>query len=142
MLSYSLIHPEILAVLAGAGHGSRILIADGNYAHSTNSNPAAPVIPLNLRPGLVTVEQVLATVADATPIEHAAVMQPDDGSPSPVHADYRRMLGDSVPVDGLGRAEFYAACRGGDLAATIATGDQHYYANVLLTIGSLPPPSA
>jgi L-fucose mutarotase len=30
MLRYSLLHPELLAVLAGAGHGSRILIADAN----------------------------------------------------------------------------------------------------------------
>ena len=41
MLKYRLTHPEILAALAGAGHGSQVLIADGNYPFSTGANPAA-----------------------------------------------------------------------------------------------------
>jgi L-fucose mutarotase len=43
-------------------------------------------------------------------------------------------------MESLARKDFYAACRGHELAATIATGDQRYYANILLTIGSVPPP--
>ena len=35
MLRYQLLHPEILAALGGAGHGSQILIADGNYPFET-----------------------------------------------------------------------------------------------------------
>jgi L-fucose mutarotase/ribose pyranase (RbsD/FucU family) len=35
VLRTRLLHPEILAALAGAGHGSRVLIADGNYPFST-----------------------------------------------------------------------------------------------------------
>jgi L-fucose mutarotase len=30
MLTYNLIHPPLLAAAASAGHGSRILIADGH----------------------------------------------------------------------------------------------------------------
>ncbi len=138
MLRYSLIHPGLLAALAGAGHGSTVLIADGNYAHSTNTNRHAPVIHLNLRPGLLTVAQVLETVADATPIERATLMLPDDGSPPPVADAYRPLLGPDVIIDSLTRAVFYTACRGSTLAATIATGDQQHFANVLLTIGALP----
>lgn len=138
MLRYPLIHPDLLAVLGKAGHGSRILIADGNYAHHTNTNRHAPVIHLNLRPGLLTVEQVLESVVDASPIESAALMRPDDGSACPVETRYRRYLGEQVPMDSLVRQDFYDACRSSDLAATIATGDQAHYANILLTIGSLP----
>ena len=139
MLRYPLIHPELLAALAGAGHGSRILIADSNYAHRTNTNRDAPVIHLNLRPGLVSVDQVLETVIDASPIESATLMRPDDGSPSTVEAGYQRLLG-NAGIHSVSRTEFYQACRGADLAATVATGDQRHYANILLTIGSLPAP--
>jgi L-fucose mutarotase len=141
MLRYPLIHPDLIAALARAGHGSRILIADGNYAHHTNTNPLAPVIHLNLRPGLVTVRQVLETIVDASPIEAAALMCPDDGSPSPVETDYQHLVGDHVPMESLARKAFYSACRGTELAATIATGDQRFYANILLTIGSIQPPA-
>jgi L-fucose mutarotase len=140
MLRYDLIHPEILSVLAGAGHGSRVLIADGNYAHHTNTNPAASVIHLNLRPGLVTVEQVLELVAGACPIERATLMRPDDGTPSPVRERYRALIDPAVAMDTLPRKDFYQACRSGDVAATIATGDQRHYANVLLTVGALDQP--
>jgi L-fucose mutarotase len=140
VLRYQLIHPGLLAALAGAGHGSTLLIADSNYAHSTHTRPQAPVIHLNLRPGLVTVTDVLAVVLDASPVEAAALMRPDDGSPGPMEPEYRRLLGDTVPILSLERAAFHHACRSADLAATVATGDQRHYANVLLTIGAQPLP--
>ena len=48
MLKYGLTHPEILSALGSAGHGSKVLIADGNYPFSTGSNPAAAHVYLNL----------------------------------------------------------------------------------------------
>ena len=80
MLRFPLIHPPLLAALAAAGHGGRVLIADANYSHSTNVHPRAAQIYLNLRPGLVTVDQVLEPVLAAVPVESVAVMKPDDGS--------------------------------------------------------------
>jgi L-fucose mutarotase len=41
MLKTTLLHPEILYALGAAGHGSKVLISDGNYPHTTGSNPAA-----------------------------------------------------------------------------------------------------
>ena len=35
MLKTKLLHPEILAVLGSNGHGSRVLVADGNYPFAT-----------------------------------------------------------------------------------------------------------
>jgi L-fucose mutarotase len=62
VLRFPLIHPPLLAALGAAGHGARVLLADANYSHSTNANPGAALIHLNLRPGLVTVDQVLEPV--------------------------------------------------------------------------------
>lgn len=142
MLRYHLVHPELLAALAGAGHGSTILIADGNYAHSTGTRPAAPVIHLNLRPGLLTVDDVLSTLVEAAPFERATLMAPEDGSPSPVLERYRQTLGVNVPFDVVDRERFRTACRSPDLAATVATADERHYANILLTVGALADPVA
>ncbi len=64
VLRFPLIHPPLLAALGAAGHGGRVLLADANYSHATNAGPAAAVIYLNLRPGLVTVDQVLEFYAE------------------------------------------------------------------------------
>ena len=141
MLRLPLIHPPLLAALGAAGHGARILIADANYSHSTNISPRADLIHLNLRPGLVTVDQVLEPVLASIPVEAVTVMRPDDGSTPAVFSRYRELLGDGLPLQPLGRLDFYAACRERDLALCVATGDDRLYANVLLTVGYISPPA-
>ena len=141
MLRFPLIHPPLLAALGAAGHGGRVLLADANYSHSTNVTPAATLVHLNLRPGLVTVDQVLEPLLAAVPVEAATVMRPDDGSTPAVFARYRELLGEDLPLQPLGRMEFYAECRKPDLAVCVATGDDRLYANVLLTIGYITPPA-
>jgi L-fucose mutarotase len=139
VLRSPLIHPPLLAALGAAGHGARVLLADANYSHSTNVYPGAALIHLNVRPGLVTVDQVLEPVIDLVPVESVSVMQPDDGSTPDVFARYCELLGDGLPLQPLGRLEFYATCREADLAVCVATGDDRLYANVLLTVGYLTP---
>nr|PZN32891.1 MAG: RbsD or FucU transport [Chloroflexota bacterium] len=138
MLRYRLIHPEILAALGTAGHGSQILIADGNYPFVTGSPPSARRVYLNLAPGLVNVTDVLAALADAVPIEAAHVMVPDTGPEPPIFAEFRALL-PGLELQALGRFPFYEAARGPNTALVIATGERRVYANILLTIGVVPP---
>jgi L-fucose mutarotase len=147
MLRYQLLHPGLAGALAAAGHGSRILLADANYPHSTGTNPRAERVHLNLRPGLVTVDQVLEVLVDAVPVESATVMVPGGvdgdvvgaGEAIPAHAGYQERLGPGVAWRELDRFAFYAAARGDDVAVLVATGDQRVYANLLLTIGVRQP---
>ncbi|MFQ3646399.1 MAG: RbsD/FucU family protein [Anaerolineae bacterium] len=141
MLTTKLLHPEILATLGASGHGSGVLIADGNYPFITRANPAAKRVYLNLMPGLVTVTQVLEALITAIPIETAHVMVRDDGSAPPIHAEFKAMLPD-VPFEQHTRFPFYDLARGSDVSLVIATGEQRVYANLLLTIGVVQPPSA
>ncbi|MEN6480410.1 MAG: RbsD/FucU family protein [Anaerolineales bacterium] len=138
MLKYRLTHPDILASLAGAGHGSQVLIADGNYPFSTASNPDAPIVHLNLTRGYAPVDEVLAVLADAIVVESAQVMQPAVGPEPAIFDAFRRVLGPTVPLGKLERYAFYDAARGEDVALVIATGEQRIYANILLTIGVVP----
>ena len=146
MLKTKLLHPEILNCLGSAGHNSRVLIADGNYPFSTALGPKADLVFLNLMPGVVSVAQVLEAVASAIPIQGAAVMLPARTGPykikgePPVWAEFRKILkenGAEVGLDELKIPDFYATAGGPDVALTIATGDQRWYSNILLSIGAV-----
>ena len=150
MLRYELLHPGLIQALAAAGHGSRILVADANYPHSTGVRPGAERVHLNLRPGLVTVDQVLEVLLDAVPVESAAVMVAGGVAGAvvsanesiPAHAGYRAALAPEVDWHELDRFAFYEAARGDDVAVLVATGDQRVYANLLLTVGVRAPSRA
>lgn len=139
MLKYQLTHPEILAALATAGHGAQVLIADGNYPFATGANPAAQRAYLNLTRGSAPVDEVLAVIADAIVIEAAHVMVPDEGPEPPIFASFRQHLPAGMPLQPLSRFAFYEAAKSPDVALVIATGEQRIYANILLTIGVVPP---
>ena len=148
MLTSSLIHPDILYALGRAGHGSQVLIADGNYPAGTTLGPNAELVSLNLAPGIVSATQVLAAVASAIPIEVAAVMATlTEGpyalaEPPPIWAEFAEILAAAGFTEGLQQIErfaFYEAARGPDMALTIATAEQRIYANILLTIGVVTP---
>jgi L-fucose mutarotase len=138
VLKTRLLHPGILEALGTAGHGSQVLIADGNYPLRTHSNPVAQRVYLNVAPGLVSVTDVLAVLAETIPIEAVSVMVPDEGDEPAVFAEFRRLV-PGVALRPIRRFDFYAAARGQDLVLGIATGEQRLYANALLTIGVVPP---
>lgn len=138
MLKSRLIHPEILKALASAGHGSQILIADGNYPHLTGSHPNAARVYLNLAPGKVTVTDVLEALVTAIPIEAARAIWPADDREPPIFAEYRQIMPD-LEIGKLGRFPFYEAARSRDTALVIATGEQRTWACILLTIGVVQP---
>jgi L-fucose mutarotase len=135
MLNGKLLHPEILGILGKAGHGSKILIADGNYPFSTGSLLTTPKVYLNLSPGICTVTQVLDVLLDAIEVEAADVMIPDDGSRPPIFAEFEKILPDKIKLTDRERNEFYNTVKSSDTALVIATGEQRIYANLLLTIG-------
>jgi len=139
MLKYRLTHPQILAALGTAGHGAMVLIADGNYPFSTGANPAAQHVYLNLTRGSAPVDEVLEIIVDAIEIEAAHVMMPADGIEAPIFDDFRQVLPDDIELQALQRFAFYDAASLPDVALVIATGEQRVYANILLTIGVVPP---
>ncbi|MBN1591406.1 MAG: RbsD/FucU family protein [Pirellulales bacterium] len=139
MLKTKLLQPEILGILGMAGHGSQVLIADGNYPFLTGSPETAEKVFLNLMPGMVKVTDVLEALIAAIPIEAATVMVPDDGAEQPIFAEFRKLLSEGPELTKIGRFPFYDLVRTSDTALVIATGEQRIYANLLLTIGVVPP---
>lgn len=139
MLRTPILHPEILHVLGKAGHGSQVVIADSNYAFSTNVNPGAAQVYLNFAPGKLTVTDVLEGLVASVPLEVAHGIAPDDGNEPDIFADYRRLLPEGVPLNRLGRFPFYDAARDASTTLMIATGEQRVWACIILTIGYILP---
>lgn len=141
MINAKLIHPQILSALGSAGHGSTILIPDGNYPFETGANPMAERVYLNLAPGIVSVTDVLEAVLSVTPVEAAYVMARHDGAEPSVYAEFRNLLPKDVELSPLERFAFYDEAKKEDCCLVIATSEQRIYANILLTIGVVDPPA-
>ncbi|MCE7517702.1 RbsD/FucU family protein [Vreelandella titanicae] len=142
MMKGNLLHPELLSALAGAGHGSQILIADALYPHSTGVSSTAAIVHLNLRAGMVPAADVLKTVAETIHIEAATYMQTAEGGASEAVQEFQQLLaqhvhggGEKITWSSLARMEFYTACREPDVCLLVATGETRPYANLLLTVG-------
>ena len=144
MLKTKLIHPQILAALARAGHGSKVLISDGNYPHWTTRGKNTEVVYLNLAPGKFTVTEVLESLLSAIPVEAAEIMDTNKTGPYAmkedpgIWAEFREILkagGNSIELTKVERFAFYDKAGEDSVCLVIATGEQRIYANLLLTIG-------
>lgn len=148
MLKIPLTHPDILQIIAGAGHHAKILIADGNYPASTKRGPRAAVVCLNLAPGVVTVAQVFRALLSVLPIDHVNTMgiPADDpyaqqGEPA-VWEAYRTIISESgaaLTLEPILKWDFYQQVESSDHILTIQTGDEALWANLLLTVGCRTP---
>ncbi|MFA5817972.1 MAG: RbsD/FucU family protein [Bacteroidales bacterium] len=135
MLKTNLLHPEILNALGSNGHGSRCLIADGNFPFSTGVNERAQKVFLNLSPGVLSVTDVLKVINEAIPIESYIVMLPPDEAPQSIHDEFVNILGENVPVEKVKRFDFYKEAQSTDTCLVIATGEIRRFANILIVIG-------
>jgi L-fucose mutarotase len=134
MLRTQLLQPDILAALGRLGHGSKVLIADGNFPFTTGANAEATFVFLNVRPGLVTVTDVLAPLVAIIPVEAAHVMQPHDGGTPDIFHEFSALL-PGLELERVERFAFYDLARTKDVGLVIATGEARIYANIMLTIG-------
>jgi L-fucose mutarotase len=134
MLRTTLTHPGILSALGTMGHGSMVLIADGNFPFATHTNLAATHVFLNLRPGLVSATDTLEALATAIPIEAAHVMQTNDGSTPDIFGEFNALL-PGLTLEPIERFAFYDFARRSEVGLVIATGEARIYANIMLTIG-------
>ncbi|MFM8579192.1 MAG: RbsD/FucU family protein [Planctomycetaceae bacterium] len=146
MLETHLLHPEILRVLARAGHHSRVLIADGNYPAENKRGPRSELVSLQLSPGIPTVAQVLRATIATVRVDEIHTMGVDrsdayaaatPGDP-PVWEEYRRILteaGSTCRLEPILKWDFYEAVQSADHVLTIQTADTQPWANLLLTLG-------
>lgn len=134
MIRGPITHPQLLSALGQSGHGTKVLVADGNYPFRTGTPSSAIRVYLNLRRGLVTVPDVLSAIIDSVPVESAEVMVPEAGPEPDVFEEFSQLL-QSTPLIRWSRLDFYEMARKEDVGIVVATGEARTFANVLLTIG-------
>ena len=132
MLTTKCIHPGIMKALSLCGHGSKVLIADGNYPLAEKSGDAEKVY-LGLTPGLPTVTDVLKAIHSVVEVEKAEVMVPGDGTTPDIFSEFEDELG--LKLSGIGRFEYYDLCCQPDVVLAISTGEKRVFANLLITVG-------
>ena len=141
MLKTKLAHPEILFALGKAGHGSKILLADGDYPVSTTKGINSTIVHLNICPGLVGCIELLEVLLPIVLVEKAEVMDVPSGQKAPdIWGEYKSLLSRNKHPDTLTKIErfaFYEEVAKDSTALIIQTGELREYANLLLTIGSL-----
>jgi len=141
MLKTKLVHPELLYVLGKAGHGAKVLLADGDYPVSTTAGKNAEIVHLNLCAGVVNCTQILEVLFPTLLIENAEVMDvPKEQEEPEIWGTYQEMFsqnGYTFKLKKLERFKFYDEVAKDHTALIIQTGDLREYANLLLTIGSL-----
>ncbi len=139
MLKSRLIHPPLIAALSKMGHGSRILLADANYASDVLAPPSAERIYLNFAPGMLSATDILEVLLTATPVEFAYAMRTDEGETPTIVDDFRALLPAATKLELLSRQPFYDAVRDLRTSVIVATGEQRLYANILLVTGFVRP---
>lgn len=135
MLKTNLLHPEILNALGSNGHGSRVLIADGNFPFSTGVNERAQKVFLNLSPGMFSVTDVLKVIKEVIPIESYFVMVPPAEASQSIHDEFVNIIGENIPVQKVKRLDFYKEAQSPDTCLVIATGEIRRFANILIVTG-------
>ena len=130
MLNTALVHPDILRILAQAGHHSKVLIADGNYPASNKRGPRAELVSLQLSPGIPTVAQVLEAILGTVRIDGVNTMGIDRTDPYAAAA-----AGAQCELEPILKWDFYEAVASVDHVLTIQTAEQAPWANLLLTVG-------
>ncbi len=135
MINSGIIHPEILKALAEAGHGSNIIIADGNFPADIGVPAHTKKVFLNYKPDVPKVPEVLEAVLKMVNVEAAAAPVRDDLSDAPVFPEYRALLPKEVEIKKLRRWDFRAACAAPETALLIQTGDLRLYCCIILTVG-------
>lgn len=122
-----------MAALARCGHGSKILIADGNYPLEQKTE-CEDLVYLGLTSGSPTVTEVLKALHGVVNFEKAELMTPEEGPEPKIFEEFREEL-PGIEFEQLGRYEFYDACRSEDVLLAVSTGEKRVFANILLTIG-------
>ncbi|MFC0528999.1 RbsD/FucU domain-containing protein [Phytohabitans kaempferiae] len=135
MINGTIIHPDILAALARSGHTGKVLIVDGHFPSSTFLAPSVPKVFLNLRPGSLTVTEVLAAVLDTVTVESAVAATFEDDEKPDIWADYEKTLPPGVPLVPVKGSQITSAFSDRDTALAIMTGDTRAAACIVLSLG-------
>lgn len=130
MKKSGILHSELARIVAGMGHGDKLVICDSGYP-IPHGKPVADVVLTVGIPGLV---QTLKVVLQELHIE-GAVMAGEVEQRSPaILNEIRNELG-NIPLRLIPHEEFKRFCRAEPNISFVRTGEATPFSNIALTAG-------
>jgi D-ribose pyranase len=130
MKKEGILHPELARIVAGMGHGDKLVICDSGYP-VPHGRPAANVILTIGIPGLI---QTMKVVLQELHIEAAIVAQETEQRNPGMLKDIQGLL-DGVPLKKLPHEQFKEFCRTEPNVSFVRTGEATPFSNVVLVSG-------
>lgn len=127
MKKTGLLHSELNKVIAAMGHGDRLVIADNGLPIP----PGVTLIDLAIRPGTISFEDALQTIAEELVIESYVVAKELEETNSPLLNRVQQIVG--KPFELVDHTDFKKMSE--QAVAIIRTGEWTPYANVILVAG-------
>lgn len=132
-----ILNPELLDVIARAGHGDLVVVTDRGFPLSAASNVRA--VDLSIAPGLPRLMEVVRPLAVDLVVEKTIIAE-ETISVNPEIASEIRSAFEGVPEQNIPHDEFKKTVlagegRNGRVVAQIRTGEWSRYGNVILVCG-------
>lgn len=130
MKKKGILHSELARIIAGMGHGDRLVVCDIGFPIPQNRPVADIVLTVNI-PRLI---DALKVILEELQVEEAIVTNEMERVSRPMFEEVRKVLA-GVPVRKISHAKFKKRTRSQDNMSFVRTGEATKYANVMLVAG-------
>ena len=130
MKKSGILHSELARIVAGMGHGDKLVVCDSGYP-IPHGKPVADVI---LTVGVPGVVQTLTTILQELHIEGVIVAEEMERRSPLMFQQVQSVMG-SVPIKKISHEEFKQLTRSENNISFVRTGEATPFANVLLVAG-------
>jgi D-ribose pyranase len=130
MKKNGILHSELARIVAGMGHGDKLVICDSGYP-IPHGKPIADVVLTLGVPGVV---QTLTTVLQELDIEGVIIAEEMERR-SPVMFQQVQRVAGSVPMKKMSHEDFKHLTRNENNVSFVRTGEATPFANVILVAG-------
>jgi D-ribose pyranase len=130
MKKSGILHSELARIVAGMGHGDKLVVCDSGYP-IPHGKPVADVI---LTVGVPGVVQTLTTILQELHIEGVIVAEEMERRSPLMFQQVQSVMG-SVPIKKISHEEFKQLTRNEHNISFVRTGEATPFANVILVAG-------
>lgn len=130
MKKKGILHSGLARIVAGIGHGDKLVICDSGFPIPHNRPVADCILTINI-PRLV---DTLKVVLEELHVEEAIIASEMERVSRPMYEEIQKVL-QGIPVRQISHEEFKQLTRTQQNISFVRTGEATKYSNVILTAG-------
>jgi D-ribose pyranase len=130
MKKKGILHSELARIVAGMGHGDKLVICDSGYPIPHNRPVADVILTINI-PRIV---QTLKVILEELHVEKAIVTNEMESISSPLYQEITAVL-DGIPVQKIPYEQFKEITRTETNISFVRTGEATKFSNLILVGG-------